>query len=130
MATTIAHNAAQDGPDSRKIGISNNYARVVPAGMMKSKDEESKTSPHAQAHHKKLARAPSSIQRALDKTQEEHISRQVLWMALTRHLGKRNLLSASVKKPCVFGPNVCMHVCMYVMYVYSSYVCVCMHLHS
>lgn len=26
-------------------------------------------------------------------------------MALTRHLGKRNLMSASVKKPCVFGPN-------------------------
>ena len=40
------------------------------------------------------------------KYREDAIARQVLWMALITHLGKRTKMDVSIKKKCVLGPHV------------------------
>ena len=40
------------------------------------------------------------------KNKDDAISRQVFWMALITHLGKRNSKTDNEDKTCVFSPNV------------------------
>ena len=91
---TDTNNQKRNSPTSLK------YSQVMPVG-------ESKKNPKSDGKkHAPLLKRSSSELAMTQEHREEALARQVLWMALITHMGKRNKMNVSAKQICVVGPNV------------------------
>ena len=68
--------------------------------------------------HAKLQPKDSWIKGDLHKSREDSIARQVFWMALITHIGRRTNMSIGIKKRCAFGPNVRYTINLYSLRVF------------